>query len=103
MKNKGDIFQSNGPDGDKKRWKERVCLRIACGEEEEGRRQRLLKGRWPQAREHTVQRYSFKETGGDRELVWGHVQFEVLIKHSNIASWQLDIEPLSGKSFDMQI
>lgn len=57
----------------------------------------------PRAREHTVQRYSFKETGGDRELVWGHVQFEVLIKHSNIASWQLDIEPLSGKSFDMQI
>lgn len=62
-----------------------------------------MQGMWPKYLRTQQKRYSFKETGGDRELVWGHVQFEVLIKHSNIASCQLDIEPLSGKSFDMQI
>lgn len=75
-------------------------LWIACGEEEEVKD---FPKDVAQAPENTAKRYSFKETEGDRELVWGHVQFEVLIKHSNIASWQLDIEPLSGKSFDMQI
>ena len=71
---------------------------------EKGREELKTRARYvAQAPENTTKTYSFKETGGDRELVWGHVQFEVLIKHSNIASWQLDIESLSRKSFDMQI
>lgn len=81
----------------------RNCLRITLGEEEVERSQKTVARYVAQAPENTTKMYSFKETGGDRELVWGHVQFEVLIKHSNIASWQLDIESLSGKSFDMQI
>lgn len=81
----------------------RNCLRIALGEEEAKRNQKPVAKYVAHVPENTTKTYSFKETGGDRELVWGHVQFEVLIKHSNIASWQLDIKSLSGKSFDMQI